>query len=179
MWLLLLLFQSLFLWTTILAQAQTRIIGGTRARVGRFPYHVALESRDRIACGGSLIAPNIVLTAAHCQVGMFGHALIGIQDLVHDHPSTDYERVKIVAQIVHPHYRDTNKFDQMLLLLEGESTRPTVRLNMDDSFPRTEPLKLESIGFGATEQNKNAHTYPDELHVSLLLTLLLPLRSFQ
>ncbi|KAL4715733.1 hypothetical protein ACJJTC_006312 [Scirpophaga incertulas] len=48
-----------------------RIIGGTPSEVGEFPYQAGLVIdiigiTGRGVCGGSLIAPNKVATAAHC-----------------------------------------------------------------------------------------------------------------
>ncbi len=57
------------------AQSQPRVVGGIPATAGAWPWQVALEYGssqypDSFAwfCGGSLIAPNWVLTAAHCVV---------------------------------------------------------------------------------------------------------------
>ncbi|EDS31865.1 serine protease SP24D [Culex quinquefasciatus] len=46
--------------------SSARIVGGFSASPGQFPYQVALLRARQISCGGSLIASNWVLTAAHC-----------------------------------------------------------------------------------------------------------------
>ena len=46
----------------------TRIIGGSDVEQERYPYFVSLvDENDVHQCGGSLIAPNVVLTSATCQ----------------------------------------------------------------------------------------------------------------
>jgi secreted trypsin-like serine protease len=42
------------------------IVNGTEAALGQFPWQVYLVYDNSYACGGSLILPNWVLTAAHC-----------------------------------------------------------------------------------------------------------------
>ncbi|XP_048836547.1 transmembrane protease serine 13a [Brienomyrus brachyistius] len=44
----------------------TRIVGGTQAELGQWPWQVSLHYQSSHMCGGSLIAPNFVVSAAHC-----------------------------------------------------------------------------------------------------------------
>src|SRR4051794_28972095 len=43
-----------------------KIINGSTAEHGNYPWIVSLLLNNRHHCGGSLIRPNWVLTAAHC-----------------------------------------------------------------------------------------------------------------
>jgi secreted trypsin-like serine protease len=45
--------------------SQTRLFGGENATAGRYPYFVRLVGAGQ--CGGALIAPDVVVTAAHCE----------------------------------------------------------------------------------------------------------------
>lgn len=44
----------------------TKIIGGETARDDTWGWAVSIRANNIHSCGGSLIAPNLVLTAAHC-----------------------------------------------------------------------------------------------------------------
>jgi len=43
-----------------------RIVGGADAAEGQFPHQVSLRQLSSHICGGSIIAPQVILTAAHC-----------------------------------------------------------------------------------------------------------------
>ncbi|XP_041088681.1 transmembrane protease serine 2 isoform X3 [Polyodon spathula] len=44
----------------------TRIIGGTVARAGEWPWQVSLQINKQHICGGTIITPYWIVTAAHC-----------------------------------------------------------------------------------------------------------------
>lgn len=45
---------------------ENRIVGGLEARLGQFPHQISMRYYSRHICGGSIITPTYVLTAAHC-----------------------------------------------------------------------------------------------------------------
>ena len=88
--------------------AGASIIGGTVAPPGEYPWMTSLifPRSERNAfrgqfCGGSLIAPRRVLTAAHCVLGLRArqfNVLVGSYDLRRG----DGERIDVTAISVHP-----------------------------------------------------------------------------
>jgi secreted trypsin-like serine protease len=72
-----------------LASSSTRIIGGSLAPSDRYPYVVNLEP---IGCGGSLIAPDVVLTAAHCKDAYY-EVHVGKTNLNHAWDWRDYSGI--------------------------------------------------------------------------------------
>lgn len=62
-------FNALFL---VCTAKRTRIVGGTDASWGEWPWQVSLQVKLRAQshlCGGSIIGRQWVLTAAHCFDG--------------------------------------------------------------------------------------------------------------
>mmetsp|Transcript_10710 Transcript_10710/g.21321 ORF Transcript_10710/g.21321 Transcript_10710/m.21321 type:complete len:322 (-) Transcript_10710:93-1058(-) len=93
-----------------------RIIGGTLPERRKYKYVAQFSSGP--ACGGMLIAPNIILTAAHCKGG-FKSAYLGFYDY-----NSPYgrEEIMIEDEIIHPDFnKDTFYADYMIVVLEKNS----------------------------------------------------------
>jgi len=103
------------LWTGSLPAASSRqeaapkIVGGQAAPKGAYPWMTALLRRgqapiDGQFCGGALIHPQWVLSAAHCVEGLSASSLdvlVGGHDL---RSSRDGPRVAVSQIVVHPRF---------------------------------------------------------------------------
>ena len=174
--LVLLLFSSVLLDKAHVAAAapdtvtEGRINGGENAQPGRYPYTVSLQSIafgvDHL-CGGSLIAPDIILTAAHCV-----QPFAGIEDVAVRvgpfrlrEPIEGSEIFPIVDVALHPQYEEgLFVFDVMLLKLDGASfNRTLVTLNNNPDLPFVDQ-SLTAMGWGDIADRQGS--YPDALQVT-------------
>ena len=86
--------------------AQSRVIAGTNATKGAWPWQVGLHTAyGTFFCGGSLIAPNWIVTAAHCLEGFKASQLrVRAGDLDREvNEGTEQER-EVEKIIMHPKY---------------------------------------------------------------------------
>ncbi|XP_031331904.1 trypsin epsilon-like [Photinus pyralis] len=96
-----------------------RIVGGYYVEIEEHPYQVSLQYYGSHFCGGSIIAPNKILTAAHCTVKY------NAGDLSIHYGSTSREEGGTVVQVkdIQEHYAydaSTMDFDVSVLTLVSD-----------------------------------------------------------
>lgn len=124
-------------------QGGLRVIGGKRVKAGEFLDCVAVGSDAQWGCTGTLIGPNVVLTAGHCA-GVATRIFIG------NDVGKEGRIVRVKKRVRHPDYHKSRHNDLLVLLLDS---------NVDDVAPRLLAKKTllddatdgRVVGFGATD----------------------------
>ncbi len=132
-----------------------RIVGGTPAVIDTYQngFMVALYyAADRFVCGGSLITPTVVLTAAHCAPYV-AFVRTHINNKYGTEQEEGYEQFDVVEVITHPQYNSTLKrMDYALLKLNGWSTLGTIiALNNISNVPSVQD-QVTVMGWGTTSE---------------------------
>jgi len=101
----------LILSTTCLHTAYTfslpvRIVGGMAVTPGAHPWQVSIQKLSRHHCGGSLVAPGWVITAASCitTIKSLYSVVIGMHDRINQNQG-DAKIYQVKEIYIHPNYR--------------------------------------------------------------------------
>ncbi|OLY85525.1 Trypsin epsilon [Smittium mucronatum] len=144
-----------------------KVINGVQVQTGTFSYAAFIYSdygNEGSACTGSLIAPNVVVTAAHC---LFDEDIetnpsqitVSVGSIYNIKYNTDIYSVS--KSIPHPQYdADTAINDIGLLILSRNTDVKTFAKIYDSSI--TTDMKATVAGWGVTS-NSNTSTVSDVL----------------
>ncbi|MFE6052396.1 S1 family peptidase [Kitasatospora sp. NPDC056446] len=146
------------------AEAQRRVVGGGTASTADHPWIVALASRQQFGsgrsgqfCGGALVGPTKVVTAAHCfydeskgRVDRPGLKVIVGRD---DMRGMSGREVSVQSVWVHPDYSFAANMNDVavLTLSESQDSRPVVELvGQGETAPYAEGTRAQVYGWGDT-----------------------------
>jgi secreted trypsin-like serine protease len=185
-------------------EPQPRIVGGESTTIEQFPWQVALacepdsspqclgDGYQRQFCGGSLVAPDIVITAAHCvyddEVLMGFEPASGfevftgrttlsssqgqeidVQEIYYfvDVMGTPTHQAQSTDPNLDPELFDpvTLQWDVAILQLESESSSQPLKIAGGDEDALWDPGRTAFIsGWGDLESGAN--DFPDDLHAA-------------
>jgi MYXO-CTERM domain-containing protein len=122
------------------------VVGGDQAPEGMWDDCAAIYFGNDVGCTGTLIAPNVVLTASHCIGGISKVKLA----------TNDYrqggEEIRVIQQIGHPQH--WNNFDVGVLILERDAVtepRPIAQGCILDQY-LYDGADVAIVGYGAIDQ---------------------------
>jgi len=134
--------------SSVLAEETPMIVGGSEAAVGDYPYFVEMGY-----CGGALVAPDIVLFAAHC--GDWNNKQVSISAYRTGTLSDGAKERYCESWIADPRYNpSTTNYDFALCKLSSPvdiGTDVVLQLNDDNSEPDTGD-DLIVMGVGALRE---------------------------
>ncbi|XP_052432471.1 transmembrane protease serine 13a [Carassius gibelio] len=137
-------------------QSASRIIGGSTSKSGQWPWQVSLHYTGSHVCGGSLVSPDFVVSAAHCFQGSMrnsGNWRVYAGSISQSALQTSYLVNKI---IVNENYNsNTNDYDVALLKLSSpvtfsDTVQPVCFPTFDQTF--SDGSECWTSGFGTTQE---------------------------
>lgn len=152
------------------------IVGGGNTTASRFPWQVLITANGNQFCGGTLIHPMIVMTAAHCLVdengeyfedipGLEFRAFTGRTKVTEGGEELDWRITR-----VDPRYNpNSSAYDWGFISLNSPASAPTIQL----AGPNERPLwkagrKAVVTGFGDLADGGDAATVLQQVTVPVL-----------
>ncbi|XP_016070316.1 PREDICTED: neutrophil elastase [Miniopterus natalensis] len=153
----------------------SKIVGGRQARPHAWPFMVSLQQRGGHFCGGTLVAPNFVMSAAHCVNGINFQAVqvvLGAHNLRQREPTRQLFGIQQVFENGFDAQRLLN--DIVILQLNGSATInanvQVARLPEQDQGVGNGEQCL-AMGWGRLGTNRPPPRVLQELNVTVVTSL--------
>jgi secreted trypsin-like serine protease len=138
-------------------EIQPRVVGGSPAESDKFPFYARIDAEGQFICGGSLVSPEWVLTAAHCveealglpsEKSAFSLSVGATKQINSGNP------FGVSGIWKHPKWNANTglQWDMALIRLDDVSSADAVELNSLFNFPDSGD-QLTVIGMGRVEEN--------------------------
>ena len=129
------------------------VVGGSNAPEGLWDDCAAVYFGNSVGCTGTLIAPNVVLTASHC-IGGISKVKLGTTNY-----NSGGEEIRVIREIGHPQH--WSNYDVGVLVLERDATtvepRPIAQGCILDQY-LYDGADVAIVGYGAIDYWGNQYT---------------------
>lgn len=135
------------------AEEEALIVGGTPTEPGRYPWMVGMLNSQTSSpyCGATLVAPNLVMSAAHCPEPRV------VQIGCHQVGASDCEYIGVASSEIPPIYksRPVPDYDFRMIRLTGNSKNTPIASVADARWAEGPTglavgSPITTIGFGTT-----------------------------
>lgn len=108
--------------------ARSSVIAGSKAQIAHYPYIATVLRKGKLHCGGAVIAPTKVLTAAHCLIGFKARKLAVVTGRANLRDRRAGTVSAVAAAVPHPDYRRTERHDVGVITLARPTPAPPIAL---------------------------------------------------
>ncbi|HEX8123849.1 MAG TPA: serine protease [Solirubrobacteraceae bacterium] len=140
-------------------KAHSAVVGGNTVAQGQYPWIVATS----LGCGGSLIAPDRVLTAGHCTEDLRADTVrlyVGARQRVRGSLRYDGREVRVADVATHPGYRSldgggpANDVAILRLATPVDDVAPVILAGPQDAAAYAAGAFVSVLGWGVTRTDR-------------------------
>lgn len=144
----------------------SRVVAGTDASLGEWPWQAKILTEGTFTCGGSLITPSWVMTAAHCifkkDPSLYS---VTLGDLHREKPEGSEQEFRVKKVVVHPKYNWPVVINNDIALLQ--LTRSAKKNSFVNTVCLPDEAELVPVGTKCYISGWGQMTHPDSAAIKL------------